>query len=153
MPEAVYRVLSLLCTLVMALPVGTNLGLLHLLWMLVSGWLLAVTKQEAWISTGHNWLGGLTLMDSQLRQTGLAEVQMANPSTRAPITGAMYISGYGMWEYHRARTTVITAPVKYSTRQIPARTPMMGTSRPTSSPTAPADLAVASQGHHDWGTP
>jgi hypothetical protein len=40
MPEAVYRMLTLLCTLVVALPVGTNLGLLHLLWMLVSGRLL-----------------------------------------------------------------------------------------------------------------
>src|SRR6266487_5332473 len=41
MPEAVYRMLRLLCTLVEALPIGTNLGLLHLLWMLVSGRLLA----------------------------------------------------------------------------------------------------------------
>ena len=41
MPEAVYRTLTLLGTLVEALPIGTNLGLLHLLWMLVSGRLLA----------------------------------------------------------------------------------------------------------------
>jgi hypothetical protein len=41
MPEAVYRMLALLCTLVAGVPVGTNLGLLHLLWMLVSGRLLA----------------------------------------------------------------------------------------------------------------
>src|SRR5258708_10723555 len=41
MPKAVSRMLTLLCTLVVALPVGTNLGLLHLLWMLVSGRLLA----------------------------------------------------------------------------------------------------------------
>ncbi len=41
MPEAVYRMLTLLCRLVVSLPVGTNLGLLHLLWMLVSGQLLA----------------------------------------------------------------------------------------------------------------
>jgi hypothetical protein len=33
--------LTLLCTLVAPVPVGTNLGLLHLLWMLVSGQLLA----------------------------------------------------------------------------------------------------------------
>ncbi len=33
--------MTLLCTLVAPLPVGTNLGLLHLLWMLVSGQLLA----------------------------------------------------------------------------------------------------------------
>ncbi len=41
MPEAVYRMMTLLCRLVAPLPVGTNLGLLHLLWMLVSGQLLA----------------------------------------------------------------------------------------------------------------
>lgn len=41
MPEAVYRMMALLCALVRALPIGTNLGLLHLLWMLVSGHLLA----------------------------------------------------------------------------------------------------------------
>ncbi len=41
MPDAVYRTLSLLCLLVEALPIGTNLGLLHLLWALVSGRLLA----------------------------------------------------------------------------------------------------------------
>ena len=41
MPTAVYRMLTLLGTLVVACPVGTNLGLLHLLWMLVSGRRLA----------------------------------------------------------------------------------------------------------------
>src|SRR5437016_6803386 len=41
MPEAVYRMMTLVCTLVAPLPVGTNLGLLHLLWMMVSGQLLA----------------------------------------------------------------------------------------------------------------
>ena len=41
MPEAVYRMMTLLCALVGPLPIGTNLGLLHLLWMLVSGRLLA----------------------------------------------------------------------------------------------------------------
>ncbi len=40
MHPAVYRMLTLLCTLVVGYPVGTNLGLLHLLWMLVSGRLL-----------------------------------------------------------------------------------------------------------------
>lgn len=37
MHPAVYRMMSLLCTLVGSFPIGTNLGLLHLLWMLVSG--------------------------------------------------------------------------------------------------------------------
>lgn len=40
MPEAVSRMLTLVCALVVQAPVGTNLGLLHLLWMLVSGQLL-----------------------------------------------------------------------------------------------------------------
>jgi hypothetical protein len=41
MPEAVYRMMTLLCALVGTLPIGTNLGLVHLLWMVVSGRLLA----------------------------------------------------------------------------------------------------------------
>src|SRR3954453_22578456 len=41
MPDVVYRMMTLLCTLVGAVPIGTNLGLLHLLWMLASGRLLA----------------------------------------------------------------------------------------------------------------
>ena len=40
MPEAVYQVMTMLSTVVAPLPIGTNLGLLHLLWMLVSGRLL-----------------------------------------------------------------------------------------------------------------
>src|SRR5260370_33591175 len=40
MPKAVSRLLTLLSALVVALPVRTNLGLLHLLWMVVSGRLL-----------------------------------------------------------------------------------------------------------------
>lgn len=41
MPEAVYRTMQLLGSLVAGCPLGTNLGLLHLLWMLVSERLLA----------------------------------------------------------------------------------------------------------------
>jgi hypothetical protein len=40
MQEAVYRVIGVLCGVVAGTPIGTNLGLLHLLWMLVSGRLL-----------------------------------------------------------------------------------------------------------------
>jgi hypothetical protein len=40
MPEAVYRMMRLLCALVVNVPLGTNLGLLQLLWMPVSGRLL-----------------------------------------------------------------------------------------------------------------
>ena len=41
MSEAVYQVMTALSTLVTPLPMGPNLGLLHLLWTLVSGRLLA----------------------------------------------------------------------------------------------------------------
>ena len=41
MQETVYRVIGVLCAVVAATPIGTNLGLVHLLWMLVSGQLLA----------------------------------------------------------------------------------------------------------------
>ena len=40
MQEAVYRVIVVLCAVVAGVPIGTNLGLVHLLWMLVSGRLL-----------------------------------------------------------------------------------------------------------------
>lgn len=41
MRELVYRVLGLLCAIVTSVPIGTNLGLVCMLWMLVSGRLLA----------------------------------------------------------------------------------------------------------------
>lgn len=40
MQEVVYRVIGVLCAVAAATPIGTNLGLVHLLWMLVSGRLL-----------------------------------------------------------------------------------------------------------------
>jgi hypothetical protein len=40
MQETVYRTIEVLCAVVAGVPVGTNLGLVHLLWMLVSGQLL-----------------------------------------------------------------------------------------------------------------
>lgn len=41
MPESVYRTMTVLCTLFGPFPLGTNLGLVHLGWMLLSGCLLA----------------------------------------------------------------------------------------------------------------
>jgi hypothetical protein len=72
MQETVYRVIGVLCGVVAATPIGTNLGLVHLLWMLVSGRLLesrgAVIPglstlglsepavRRAWVALGHgNW--------------------------------------------------------------------------------------------------
>jgi len=69
MQEAVYRVLTLVSGLVVDVPIGTNLGLLHLFWMLLCGKLLlsrgaifpglsAVGLSEgavrrAWVALGH----------------------------------------------------------------------------------------------------
>jgi hypothetical protein len=41
MPSLVYRISALLCHVVTSVPVGTNLGLFHLLWTLLSGRLLS----------------------------------------------------------------------------------------------------------------
>ena len=68
MQEPVYRMVQLLCGVVSALPIGANLGLLHLLWMLVSGQLLTARGalfsglSEAGLSAGESWrarAGGL----------------------------------------------------------------------------------------------
>src|SRR5439155_7446864 len=70
MPDAVYRTLSLLCLLVEALPIGTNLGLLHLLWALVSGRLL--TARGAVIAGLSDWRSGALLARwaAMLREEG-----------------------------------------------------------------------------------
>jgi hypothetical protein len=78
MHAAVYRMLTILCALVVACPVGANLGLLHLLWMLVSGRLLGArgavipglsgcglaeaAVRRAWAALGQGgWSGGVLL--------------------------------------------------------------------------------------------
>lgn len=80
MQESVYRVLRLLCAVVAAVPVGTNLGLVCLLWMLVSGRLLATrgalipglsavglaapAVRRAWAALGHgSWTSAGLLAD------------------------------------------------------------------------------------------
>lgn len=46
MVAPISRTMILLCALVAALPVGTHLGLLHLLWMLMSGRLLGRARRK-----------------------------------------------------------------------------------------------------------
>jgi len=69
MQRTVYRVLSLLCALVVRVPIGTNLGLVCVLWLLVSGRLLETrgavipglslvglsepAVRRAWAALGH----------------------------------------------------------------------------------------------------
>ena len=56
MQDLVYRTLELLCAVVSAVPMGTNLGLWHLLWMPVSGRLLTARGQRADITQLLGWL-------------------------------------------------------------------------------------------------
>lgn len=87
-PEAVYRMLTLLCTLVAPLPVGTTLGRLHLLWMLVSGQLLA-TRGAAipGVSAGGTaGLGGVG--PRRLEQRRAAGALARAGGGRGPLAGA-----------------------------------------------------------------
>ena len=94
MPDAVYQVLTLLCTLVAPLPVGTNLGLLHLLWMLVSGHLLG---SRGAVIPGLSALG---LSDAAVRRAGAALGQ--GRWTSAALLGrwAALVQAEGRWQAH-----------------------------------------------------
>jgi hypothetical protein len=89
MQEVVYRVIGVLCGVVTATPIGTNLGLVHLLWMLVSGRLLETrgavipglsatglsdpAVRRAWAALGQgDWTsaGLLTRWRRQVEQAG-----------------------------------------------------------------------------------
>jgi hypothetical protein len=89
MQATVYRVIGVLCAVVAATPIGTNLGLVHLLWMLVSGRLLEArgavipglsavglsdpAVRRAWAALGHgDWssAGLLTRWRQQVEQAG-----------------------------------------------------------------------------------
>jgi hypothetical protein len=92
MPKAVSRMLSLLSTLVVALPVGTNLGLLHLLWMLVSGRLL--TTRGAVIPG----LDACGLSRRAVRRAWAALGQGNWTSERLLARWAQLVSGEGHWQ-------------------------------------------------------
>jgi hypothetical protein len=92
MPEAVYRMMTLLCALVRGLPIGTNLGLLHLLWMLTSGRLLA--------SRGAVF-GGLAASGLSARATRRAWAALGQGDwTSAQLLGrwAALVAGEGQWQ-------------------------------------------------------
>ena len=93
MPEAVYQVMTMLSTLVAPLPIGTNLGLLHLLWMLVSGRLLG--SRGALIPG----LSDLGLTDAEVRRAWAA---LAGAWTsEALVAGwARQIEDAGCWQPH-----------------------------------------------------
>ena len=83
MHETVYRVMRLLCAVVARVPIGTNLGLVCLLWMLVSGRLLttrgavipglsalglsAPAVRRAWAALGQGGWTSATLLECWAR--------------------------------------------------------------------------------------
>jgi hypothetical protein len=95
MPEAVYQVMTMLSTLLAPLPTGTNLGLLHLLWMLVSGRLLG---SRGALLPGLREVG---LSDGQVRRawaalgSGAWAIAPLLTGWQAQVTRA------GQWQPHR----------------------------------------------------
>ena len=88
MPEAVY------CTLVVACPIGTNLGVLHLLWMLVSGRLLAARGA---VVPGLSDCG---LPDRAVRRAGAALGQGGWTSARLLARWDDVVRQEGRWQPH-----------------------------------------------------
>src|SRR5258708_28395914 len=92
MPKGVSRMRALLCALGVALPVGTNLGLLHLLWMLVSGRLLATRGA---VIPG---LDACDLSRRAVRRAWAALGQGAWTSERLLAQWAQLVRGEGHWQ-------------------------------------------------------
>ena len=92
MPEAVYRMLALLCSVVGAVPIGTNLGLVHLLWMLASGRLPA---SRGALFAG---LGECGLSDRAVRRAWAALGQGGWTSAGLLGDWAAVVAGEGRWQ-------------------------------------------------------
>jgi hypothetical protein len=90
----VYRVLGLLCALVASLPIGTNLGVLHLCWMLLSGQLLG---SRGAIFPGLQALG---LSDRAVRRAWVALGQGSWTSRRLITAWAGVVQAEGYWQPH-----------------------------------------------------
>ena len=94
MPDAVYRTLTLLCTLVAGVPIGTNLGRLHLLWTLASGRLLA--GRGALFPS----LAACGLSDRAMRRARAALGQGDWTSGRLLGAWAAALAADGQWQPH-----------------------------------------------------
>jgi hypothetical protein len=95
MQTAVYRVVSLLCGLVVSLPIGTNLGLLHLFWMLLSGKLL---HSRGAIFPGLSAVG---LSEGAVRRAWAALGQGSWTSDRLVKQWSRVVEAEGEWQPHR----------------------------------------------------
>jgi hypothetical protein len=95
MQEAVYRVVTLVSGLVVAVPIGTNLGLLHLFWMLLCGKLLL---SRGAIFPGLHAVG---LSDGAIRRAWAALGQGRWTSHRLVTSWARVVAAEGLWQAHR----------------------------------------------------
>lgn len=95
MHEGVYRVLTLVSALVVDVPIGTNLGLLHLFWMLLGGQLL--------LSRGALFpgLSAMGLSDAAVRRAWSALGRGSWTSQRLVTAWARVVEAEGFWRPHR----------------------------------------------------
>src|SRR5687767_9415606 len=95
MHEAVYRVVTLVSGLVVDVPIGTNLGLLHLFWMLLSG--------KALLSRGAIFpgLSAVGLSDGAVRRAWAALGRGSWTSDRLVTAWARVVEAEGFWQPHR----------------------------------------------------
>ena len=94
MQEVVYRVVGVLCAVVAATPIGTNLGLVHLLWMLVSGQLLA---SRGAVIPGLSATG---LSEPAVRRAWAALGQGDWSSSRLLARWQRHVEQAGVWQVH-----------------------------------------------------
>ena len=94
MQEAVYRVLTLVSALVVDVPIGTNLGLLHPFWMLLCGKLL--------LSRGALFpgLSAVGLSDAAVRRAWAALGRGSWTSRRLVKQWAVVVEAEGYWQPH-----------------------------------------------------
>jgi hypothetical protein len=95
MQEAVYRVLTLVSALVVDVPMGTNLGLLHLFWMLLSG--KALLTRGAIIPG----LSAVGLSAGAVRRAWAALGRGSWTSARLVTAWARVVAAEGCWQPHQ----------------------------------------------------
>jgi len=95
MQEAVYRVLTLVSALVVDVPIGTNLGLLHLFWMALCGKLL--------LSRGAIFpgLSAVGLSEGAVRRAWAALGRGSWTSDRLAKAWAQVVEAEGYWRPHQ----------------------------------------------------
>jgi hypothetical protein len=95
MQETVYRVMGLVCALVVDLPIGTNLGLVHLFWMLLSG--QALLTRGAIIPG----LSAVGLSAGAVRRAWAALGRGSWTSDRLVKAWARVVEAEGLWQPHQ----------------------------------------------------